>query len=138
MNDEPLEAWRKVWRAGAPLLPTAGLEALALALETDDARLLQGATTEPLPMRRCSDWTCEKACVVGYCGWHGEGLVTIEEVETFFGVWCEELRALLNTDDVAPCRWFLQFADETPRDQMRSALLPEVRRELSRREEAAA
>ncbi len=135
---ESIEAWRAVWRAGAPLLPTAGLEALATALETDSPLLLQGATTEPPPLKLCSDWPCEKACVVGYCGWQGEGLVTIEEVETFFGVWCEELRALLNTDDAAPCRHFLNWADETPRDQMRRELLPEVRLELERRRAGAA
>ncbi len=133
MSDEPLAAWCRVWRAGAPLLPTAGLEALAVALETDDPRLLQGATTEPPPLKLCSDWPCEKACVVGYCGWQGDGLVTIEEVETFFADWCTTLEEHTGFTAAAPCRWFLQWADETPRDEMRRELLSEVRRELARR-----
>ncbi len=135
---EHLEAWRKVWRAGAPLLPTAGLKALATALETDDPALVQGMTTEPPPLQLLANWTCEKACVVGYTGWKGEGLTTIEEVESFFADWCTTLEEHMGFTAAAPCRWFLQWADETPRDQMRSALLPEVRRELQRRRESAA
>src|SRR6266511_3011955 len=65
-----MESWRKVWRDGlAPLLSTEGLEALRRALESDDARLLQGATTTPPPLQCVQDWPVEAACGVGFCGW---------------------------------------------------------------------
>ncbi len=128
---EPLEAWRSVWRAGAPLLPTAGLEALKLALLTDDVRLLQGATTTPPPLQFVQDWDVEAACLVGFCHWQGDDLKTVAEVEDRFAKWAFAVDEILG--ETAACRWFLQWADETPRDQMRSTLLPEVRRELARR-----
>lgn len=37
----------------------------------------------------------------------------------------------------AGCRYFLNFFDETPRDQMRRELLPEVWRELEKRQDKA-
>ncbi len=133
---ESIEAWRRVWRAGAPLLPTAGLEALAVALETDDCRLLQGATTTPPPLQVVQDWDVEAACLVGFCGWQdGTGKNTVHDVEEVFAKWCYAVDQEIN--EPAGCRWFLNWADETPRDQMRFALLPEVRRELERRGESA-
>ena len=58
-----MEAWRKVWREGlAPLLPTAGLEALAIALAADDpAVLTDGNITRPIPISSVLDWPCEAA-----------------------------------------------------------------------------
>ncbi len=137
MNDEPLAAWQRVWRAGASLLPTAGLEALAVALETDDPRLLQGATTSPPPLRVVEDWDVEAACLVGFCHWQdGTGKTTVHDVEEMFAKWAFAVDQVLG--EPAGCRWFLQWADETPRDQMRAALLPEIRRELARRKVGAA
>ena len=84
-----MESWRKVWREGlAPLLSMEGLEALRHGLVMDDARLLQGATTTPPPLQCVQDWAVEGACALGYCGWQGDGLETVAEVEEFFARMC--------------------------------------------------
>ena len=127
-----MESWRKVWREGlAPLLSTQGLEALRQALVTDDARLLQGATTTPPPLSCVQDWPVEGACALGYCGWQGDGLETVAEVEEFFARMCFEIDQRLG--EPAGCRWFLNWFDETPRAQMRQLLLAEVKRALALR-----
>jgi len=127
-----MEAWRKVWREGfAPQLTVPALEALRLALLTDDGRLLQGATTSPPPLQCVQDWPVEAACVLGYCGWQGEGLETVAEVEGFFARLCFEADQQLG--EPAMCRWFLNWFDDTPRAEMRSQLLAEVDDELERR-----
>ena len=127
-----MEAWRKVWREGvAPHLTTAGLEALKLALASDDPRLLQGATTTPPPLQCVQDWAVEAACVIGYCGWQDDGLETVADVEEFFARVCFEADQALG--EPAVCRWFLNWFDETPRDEMRRQLLGEVTRTLAQR-----
>jgi hypothetical protein len=127
-----MEAWRKVWREGVvPQLSTAGLEALRLGLTTDDARLLQGATTTPPPLQSVQDWAVEAACAVGFCGWQGDGMETVAEVEEFFARVCFEADQALG--EPAACRWFLNWFDETPRDEMRRQLLGEVTRALAQR-----
>jgi hypothetical protein len=127
-----MEAWRKVWREGvAPQLSTAGLEALRLALTTDDQRLLQGATTTPPPLQCVQEWAVEAACAVGFCGWQGDGLETVAEVEEFFARVCFEADQALG--EPASCRWFLNWFDETPREEMRRQLLAEVGRTLAQR-----
>ncbi|MCC6417955.1 MAG: hypothetical protein IT429_06855 [Gemmataceae bacterium] len=127
-----MEAWRKVWREGvAPQLSTAGLDALQLALATDDGRLLQGATTTPPPLQCVQDWAVEAACAVGFCGWQGDGLETVAEVEEFFARVCFEADQLLG--EPAACRWFLNWFDEAPRDEMRRELAAEVARVLAQR-----
>jgi len=132
-----MESWRKVWRDGvAPLISTAGLEALRSALSSDDVRLLQGATTTPPPLQCVQDWPVEAACALGFCGWQGEGLESVAEVEEYFARLCFEVDQRLG--EPAACRWFLNWFDETPRDEMRSLLLPEVHRTLARRRTAGA
>jgi hypothetical protein len=127
-----MESWRKVWREGLePLLSTAGLEALRRALVNDDPRLLQGATTTPPPLQCVQDWPVEGACALGFCGWQGEGLETVAEVEEFFARMCFEIDQRLG--EPAACRWFLNWFDEAPRDEMRRLLLAEVNRALARR-----
>ena len=127
-----MESWRKVWREGlAPLLSTPGLEALQRALATDDGRLLQGATTTPPPLQCVQDWPVEAACGVGYCGWQGDHLETVAEVEEFFARVCFEVDQALG--EPAACRWFLNWFDETPREEMRRELLAEVNRTLAQR-----
>src|SRR5437868_1687903 len=87
-----MESWRKVWREGVvPLLSTDGLEALRHGLLADDTRLVQGATTTPPPLPSVQDWPVEAACALGYCGWQGEGLETVAEVEEFFARMCFEI-----------------------------------------------
>lgn len=130
-----MEAWRRVFREGvAPLLSTAGLEALCKALVEDDARLVQGATTSPPPLQCVQDWPVEAACATAYPGWQGDGLQLVGEVEESFARVCFEADQALG--EPGGIRWFLNWFDSTPRDEMRMALLPEVRRELARRAEA--
>lgn len=130
-----MESWRKVWREGvAPLLSTPALEALQGALASDDARLLQGATTTPPPLQCVQDWPVEAACALGFCGWRGEGLETVAEVEEYFARTCFEIDQRLG--EPAACRWFLNWFDETPRDEMREMLLAEVQLALAQRRSA--
>jgi hypothetical protein len=132
-----MESWRKVWREGvAPLLSTPGLEALRQALAADDARLLQGATTSPPPLQCVQDWPVEAACSIGYCGWQGDRLETVAEVEEYFAKVCFEVDQRLG--EPAACRWFLNWFDETPRDEMRRQMLAEVSAMLAQRRTAAA
>jgi hypothetical protein len=127
-----MESWRKVWRDGlAPHLSTAGMEALRRALLADDARLVQGATTVPPPLMCVQDWPVEAACVLGYCGWQGDGLETVGEVEEYFARMCFEADKALG--EPAACRWFLNWFDECPRAEVRQELLAEVNRGLAQR-----
>jgi hypothetical protein len=127
-----MESWRKVWREGlAPLLSTSGLQALRRGLADDDNRLVQGTTTTPPPLVSVQDWPVEAACALGYCGWQGEGLETVAEVEEFFARMCCEIDHRLG--EPAGCRWFLNWFDETPREEMRRELLAEVNRALAQR-----
>lgn len=128
-----MESWRKVWREGfAPLLSTAGMQALLTALQSDDKRLLQGATTSPPPMMGVQDWPVEATCAVGFCAWQGEGLTTVGEVDEYFSRACYEVDQRLG--EPSACRYFLNWFDDTPRHAMRRLLLEEVEQELARRE----
>lgn len=130
-----MEGWQKVWREGVtPLLSTAALEVLRQALMHDDARLLQGATTSPPPLACVQDWPVEAACALGFCGWQGEKLETVAEVEEYFARMCFEIDQRLG--EPAACRWFLNWFDETPREQMREQLLAEVNRSVAQRRSA--
>lgn len=127
-----MESWKKVWHeAAAPLLSDNSLEALRGALQSDDARLIQGATTTPPPLQCVQDWPVEAACLFGFCGWQGEALDTVAEVEEFFARMCFEIDSRLG--EPAGCRWLLNWFDETPRDEMRRLLLKEVELTLAER-----
>jgi len=131
-----MESWRKVWRDGiAPLLSREQLEACLEALVNDDPRLLQGATTTPPPLQCVFDWPVEAACLLGLCGVveHGGFMeAKVCEAEEVFAKLCYECDQLLQ--EPAGVRWFLNWADETPRDEMRLAMIPEVKLALTRRE----
>lgn len=130
-----MESWRIVWRNGfVPGFSTVGLEAVRQALLTDDPRLIQGATTTPPPLMAVQDWPVEGCCGVSYCGWQGEALTTVGEVEEQFARLCFEADQRLG--EPAACRWFLNWFDDTPRDQMRKGLLAEVELALRTRAEA--
>src|SRR5215831_17603902 len=87
-----MERWRTCWRKGvAPALSRYHLEALRTALTTDDARLIQEATTEPPYTRHVANWPVQAACPLALCGWLGEGLQTVSEVEEFFGAICQAI-----------------------------------------------
>jgi hypothetical protein len=127
-----MESWRKVFKEGfAPQLSMKALEVLKKALETDDQTLLQGATTSPPPLECVRDWPVEAACFIGYCGWKGENLTSVAEVEEFFAKACFETDNRLG--EPAACRWFLNWADDSPRKEVRRELLVEVNREIQRR-----
>ena len=131
-----MEPWRRCFRDGfAPHLPTAGLEALRAALETDDPRLIQGCTAHtehcyhgPRFMQPVTG-----ACAVGYCWWQGDDVRTVEDLESQFSISCWEADRLLG--EHAANRFFPNWFDETPRDEMRRLLLPEVVLALEERAE---
>jgi hypothetical protein len=119
------ESARMVWRqAIVPQLSLAGLDALRLALRGDDPRLIQGATTAPPPLQCLLEQRCEGADSVGFAAWQGDGLQTVGQVEEFFARVCYEADRQLG--EPTACRWFLNWFDDTPREQMRLALLAEV------------
>jgi hypothetical protein len=89
----------------------------------------------PPPLRAVQDWPVEAACAIGYCGWQGEGLERVADVEEFFARLCFQVDE--NIGEPAACRYFLNWADETPRDQMRPLLLAEVEAALAARGAAA-
>jgi hypothetical protein len=132
-----MESWRIVWRDGfAPGLSTAGLAALRDALRVDDVRLVQGSTTTPPPLMCVQGWPVEAACALGFCGWQGDGLATVGEVEEHFAKACFDADVRLK--EAAACRRFLDWFDDTPRDEMRRELLAEVERSLAERAEPVA
>ena len=96
---------------------------------TDDMRLIQGATTYPIPLASTANWECEGACLVGFTAMD-EG-VNVAVVEEAFSKWCFDVDQLLN--EPAGCRWLLNWFDGSPRDEVRRLLLPEVNLELRRR-----
>lgn len=127
-----MESWRMVWREGiAPVLSTAGLEALWQALRNDDPRLTQGSTTTPPPLMTLMDCPVDGTDAIGWCGWQGERLTTVGEVELYFARIC--LEADERMKEPAACRWFLNWFDDTPRHVVREELLAEVERALAQR-----
>lgn len=127
-----MESWRIVWRAGlCPMLTLAGLRALRTALQEDDPRLVQGATTTPPPLSCVQDWPVEAACALGVSAWLGDGLETVGQVEEFFAKCCFEADQRLG--EPAACRWFLNWFDDTPREEMRRELLAEVELAIAER-----
>jgi len=129
-----MESWRRVWREGVvPQLSTKALEALQEALVKDDPRLMQGCTTNPPPLQCVQDWPVEGGCALAYCGWEGDGLNTVAEVEEYFARLCFDVDQRLG--EAAGCRFFLTWFDDTPREEMIRELLPEVGLALSQRRE---
>lgn len=120
-----MEPWQHVFRNGfAPGLSTAGLTALATALRFKDKRLATGATTVPAPLMCAAEWPCEAACPMGFCGWQGEGLETVGEVEEFFfkaNQACDERMGYPGSG-----KEFLNWWDDTPADRSFVALAEEV------------
>lgn len=126
-----MEKWRRVWRDGlAPLLSDSGLRALEAALVRDDPRLLQGATCTPPALDAWREQRVQGTCALSWCGWQGEGLRSVGDVEAYFHRLCDAADAVLR--EPAACRFFLNWYDDTPRADMRRALLAEVRRALQK------
>lgn len=127
-----MESWKTVWRDGfQPGLSTRGLEALLHGLQTDSRELVQGATTSPPPLQCVQDFPCEAADAIGYCGWKGEDLVSVSEVEEAFAKTCFEADQRMG--EPAAVRWFLNFWDDTPRPALFREVVAEIERELARR-----
>lgn len=125
MTEKILPTWQKVWREGfAPSFSKEGLVGLAIALRDDDRRLMQGSTTTPPPLQCVEDWPCEAADAIATVGWVGNTLVTVGEVEEFFARACFEADQRLG--EPAACRHFLNWYDDTPRNEMREVLLREI------------
>lgn len=124
-----MESWRMVWRkAITPIMSVPALEALKKGLEDDDPRIMQGAISKPPPLHCTQGWPVEAACALGYCGWQGEGLGTVNEVSNFFAQLCYEIDCRMG--EPAACRYFLNWFDETEREEMRILLLAEVVRSI--------
>ncbi len=128
-----MESWRIVWRKGIlPQLTRKNLEFLQAGLLADDPRILQGATTSPVPMECVRDWPVEAACLIGYCAvvdHDGFGSAIVKDVEEQFARICFAANCTLG--EPAAIRWFLNWADDTPRDEMRREMLAEVNRALA-------
>jgi hypothetical protein len=130
---EQIESWRKCWRDGvAPALSDAALAAMVSAIEADDPALIQGATTYPPPLHCNSDLAIESACLIGLAGMRSQGLETVGEVEFFFAKTCQQVNEQLGVPDAV--RDFLNWFDDTPREQMRQELLPELNRAILERQ----
>lgn len=127
-----MTTWQYVWHHGiAPGLSVAALEALRKALETDDPRLVQGKTMEPVPLHCNYALPVQAACAIGYCGWHGNGYRTVAEVEEYFARTCAEVDQRLG--EPAAVRYFLNWFDDIPRAEMRQLMLVEVNKSLRER-----
>jgi hypothetical protein len=127
--------WQDVFRRGfAPQLSSAGLVALRAALVSNDKRLIQQATMFPPPLEACACMPCEAACAI--CFTHAfvskTLLKTVADVEEFFGRVCHDADQTLGESGAV--RWFLNWFDDAPREEMRAALLVEVDAELARRQ----
>jgi hypothetical protein len=139
-----MKTWREVWREGiAPQMSRKALAGLLEALERDDPRLVQGTTTIPPPLFSVQDWPVEGGCGIGYCGavengglvpavgWDGplaydanNTFAKVGAVEEYFARVCYQCDQAIN--EPAGCRHFLNWFDDTPRDQMILELIPEV------------
>lgn len=126
--------WQTCWRTGfAPHLSTRGLLRLWVALASDSPDLLQGATTTPPPLQAVATWPAEQTCPVGTCGL-GDGLETVEQIHDYFGRICNQANATLQ--QAGACRYFLNWYDQSPREEVVPLLLAEVEAELRKRREA--
>jgi hypothetical protein len=132
-----MEKWRRVWREGlAPQMTPAGLRALQAALRRDDPMLMQGSICAPPALDALRDREVLCACAIGICGWHGEGCATVGQLEACFHRVCDAADAAFF--EPAACRFFLNWFDETPREEMRRELLAEVTLALRQRTPALA
>lgn len=73
----------------------------------------------------------QSCCAISYCGWK-DGIQLVGDLNHFFAKMCYEADELLS--EPAECRYFLNWFDKTPRDEMRSELLKEVDLALAKRE----
>jgi hypothetical protein len=125
--DDQLETWRLVWRRGlVPQLSTQGLQGLAKALEEDWPSLISGNTMTPPPLACMANEAVEGCCPL--CFGLLDGLrptaVSVGPLEERFAEACFKCSQLLGYP--AAIRDWLNWVDETPREEMRKQLLIEV------------
>jgi hypothetical protein len=126
---EDIAPWQRCLRDGfLPLIETQALVLLRDALEQDDPRIRQGATTSPAPFPVAHGDACLAACPLGFVGMAGEGVTTVGEVEQFFADLCEAADRRLGYRGA--CAVLLNHIDLTPRDEMRAGMVAEIGREL--------
>jgi hypothetical protein len=126
-EQEPPEAWRKVWREGvAPQLSTEGLQGLLDALKRDDSRIITGATTEPpafsaassLPIERCDP------VIFAMLDGHSPAACTVGLMDEAFGrlaIRCSELCGMPRAIGTLLC-----WLDEQDRETWRIELMRET------------
>lgn len=129
-----MESWEKVLREGIlPYMTQQQIEALLQGVETDDPQLLQGATTTPPPLLCVQDWPVKAADAIGFAYWKSESdpsKVTVGQVEKFFAKICYESDT--KTGNPADCRFFLNWYDDTPREEMRTELAKVIKHYLEK------
>jgi hypothetical protein len=88
----------------------------------------------PPPLQCVRDWPCESACAIASCCAFTDNVTLkgVGEVEEHFAPVCFDADQALG--EPAAVRWFLNWFDETPRNEMRPALLVEVDAERPRRQ----
>jgi hypothetical protein len=121
------ESWKRVWRLGiVPQLTIRGLEGLKLALEENRPSLITGATMDPPPLMCMQNEAVEKCCPLCYALLDGmrPTAVSVGPLEQRFAEAC--FRASQLCGEPGAIRYFLNWTDETPREEMRKALLVEV------------
>jgi hypothetical protein len=131
-----MENWRRVWRDGfSCVLSDAALAAIRDGLKKDDPALIQGSTSDPLPLMCNRDLPACGACLISYGLWIGDGMGTVEEVEHAFSLACFNADQLLK--EPGGCRWFLNYWDDAPRREAFAEVLLEVERTINQRKAIA-
>jgi hypothetical protein len=131
-----MNRWQRVWKFGiAPLLSPNALRALATALRDDDPRLVQGTTTEPMPLAIFADAPVEGACAIGFALWQGHGLDRVGTLHLAFRRLCCSADDLL--DEALASSAFIHWFDDAPRSEMRRQLLAEIEEQATEPRRAA-
>jgi hypothetical protein len=132
-KDGRLRPVGEIFQAGiAPRLGAAALEALRDALQRDDPALVQRETTHPSSNEHPYCEECLGACGVAYGLWKSLCLYNIGDVERRFTKLCCSVDAQMGAG--SSTRW-LNHYDETPRQEMRAELLPQVVKAIERERE---
>ena len=125
------EPWLRVFVDGfAPNMTDDELTAIRDGLANNDHRILQGATTDPVPLLCVHDWPCNGSCPVAFAKLGTNPEATVGEVEARFAELCYGCDAILGRAD---CRHLLTWIDETPRDVMQRNLAAAIDGVLDRR-----
>lgn len=125
---EPSPSWMIVFRYGIlPSLSTNALRFLQHCLATNDKRLIQKETTQP----QKPDEPCSHACLLALPVWLKHPAPTVAEAEDYFHWLCCETDNKIG--EPASTRYFLNWFDDTPREEMRAKLLPIVNETINDR-----